>query len=216
MRFLSEHPCDRPTRQKCWQLLEARVDTALSPSARHPQPHAYGGGISFHDHRCPGRYRWWLGCEEKYCISAHAPPSPLLALLLRRWKWRLPMLARPPVPWSVPELGARACRDNGAPNPKQVLPEITGSGEYLRQAEREEAMGSLETILKEGTCRRNCGVPISHMPTKASPQHSILRFEYLADSSKHAASMHYPCISLSSFPHGLRRVVESRLQHQRR
>ena len=44
------------------------------------------------------------------------------------------------------------------PNPMQEPPETAVSGEDLRQAEREDAVASLQPLLKEGPYRRGCGV----------------------------------------------------------
>ena len=43
--------------------------------------------------------------------------------------------------------------------PKQEPPEMTVSGEDLRQSEREDAVVSLQPLLKEGPNRRDCGLP---------------------------------------------------------
>ena len=45
------------------------------------------------------------------------------------------------------------------PIPKQEPPETTMCGEELRQSERENAVESLQPFLKEGSYRRDCGVP---------------------------------------------------------
>ena len=50
------------------------------------------------------------------------------------------------------------------PNPKQEPPEKAKSGEDLRLTEREDAVMSLQPLLKEGPYHRYCGVPREIQP----------------------------------------------------
>ena len=49
------------------------------------------------------------------------------------------------------------------PNPMQEPPEMTVSGEDLSQAQREDAVASLKSLLEEGPYHRDCGVPSTRL-----------------------------------------------------